>query len=211
MDIAAALYGNAVSAAGGAFALGLSSAIGPCAPSRFTAVVALCADGKVHAGARRTAWFILGLIGAYALLGVAARTAAGEMLRTPGVAYAAIGSCMVLAGATLLFSGAHARLNHACASPGASVVLGGTFAFVVAPCCAPALAAVLSAAAARDSAGAALVGAAFGCAQVLPLAALAWKLEWLVARAGRYVDATVCAVIGGTVLIGIGALFGLMA
>ncbi len=199
------------------FAAGVLTSAGPCIAPRYVAVTALA-----HAARRPWAFvaaFAGGLIGGYAVLALVAGAVGALWLRSAPI-YGALSIALIAAGLIGLARG-HRHRCHAGGRSAASGVtrgaggaflLGASSALVVSPCCAPVIAAIagLTIAGTRVEEGVALV-MAFACGHALPLfgaAAAGRKISALVARAGA---SHAPALVSATLMLALGAYYGVLA
>ena len=207
------------------FAAGVATSVGPCVAPRYVAVAAL-------ANAARRPWhvvgaFVAGLVGAYALLGLAAG-ALGTLWSTSGTVYLILAAGLGAGGIlTLLRADPRDRHDHdhdhggrrdggrakrAQASAGGTFLLGASSAFVVSPCCTPVVAGIagLTTLGGRTVEGVALL-VAFALGHALPLLAagvLGTRIAALLARAAA---SSAPAVVAGTLMLALAAYYGALA
>jgi cytochrome c-type biogenesis protein len=212
--ISAAVTHGSPLAIGSIFLAGVASSLGPCVAPRYLAVAGF-ASGARRPG-RAALAFIAGLIGAYVLLGFGAGFL-GSMRSLAGVVDGILAVALVAAGALMLWGAEPAR-DRACSHvlrdvpSGAPLLLGAASAFVVSPCCTPILAAIVATAAefGRPLAGASVL-ACFALGHALPLFVIG-SLGTLVQRfrcTGSAAQSP--AVIGGALLLCLGAFYGTLA
>lgn len=211
------------------FAAGVATSASPCVAPRYVALAAL-------ANAARRPWrpiaaFVAGLVGAYAVLGLAAG-ALGALWSSSAVTYAGLALALAAGGlATLLREDTHAGEGagvheDACAHAGArettaakrSASLGGTFllgatsAFVASPCCTPVVAGIagLTTLGGRTGEGVALL-AAFALGHALPLLAAGTLSARIAAPLARLTASSAPAVVSGTLMLALAAYYGILA
>ena len=192
-------------------AAGLATSVGPCVAPRYIAVAALLGER------RRTltiAAFVAGLTTAYATLGFAAGLLAQVTGHTSALD-AALAAALAAGGlATLLRRSqcTHAPQPRTPQRLSGIFCLGAASALVVSPCCTPVVAALigLEGGAADPLARAALL-TAFALGHAAPLVA-AGSLGALCARPLRAWTASPApAVVSGTLMLALGAYYGLLA
>jgi cytochrome c biogenesis protein CcdA len=198
-----------------AVAAGVATSVGPCVAPRYIALAALLGER------RRTltvAAFVAGMLTAYAALGFGTGLLAG-VTGHASLLYLVLALVLAAGGVLTLLRRAgcdHAHHEHPAAR--APKRLSGVFslgagsAFVVSPCCTPVVAAVigLGASDANPLARAALLGA-FALGHAAPLFA-AGSLGAICSRFFRAWDASPApAVVSGTLMLALGAYYGLLA
>ncbi len=209
------------------FAAGLLTSAGPCVAPRYVAVAAL-------ANAARRPWrvvatFVAGLVGAYAMLGLAAG-ALGALWSTSTLLYTVLALALAAGGAlTLLRDGTHehaatpasvpapvpaatATARERSVSLGGALLLGATSAFVVSPCCAPVVAGIagLTTLGGRTGEGVALL-VAFALGHALPLLAAGALGSRVAALLARLSASAAPAVVSGTLMLALAAYYGVLA
>jgi cytochrome c biogenesis protein CcdA len=193
---------------------GGAGAIGPCSAPRALALVALT-HGAARPG-RAIAAFAAGVVAAYVVIASAAGAVA-SLWGTSRVAYAALAAALAAAGVATLVRARGTGCAHA-PEPLRAVSVGGTFlagaasALVVSPCCTPAVAllAALTMTSGRALDGTALV-AAFACGHALPLAAVALAGDRVAGVLRRTAAVQAPAIVAGTILLALGAFYGVLA
>jgi cytochrome c biogenesis protein CcdA len=198
-----------------AVAAGVATSVGPCVAPRYIALAAVLGERR---RALTVAAFVAGMLTAYAALGFGT----GLLPQVAGhasVLYVVLALALAGGGAlTLLRRGGCAHAHHEHPAARAPKRLSGVFslgagsAFVVSPCCTPVVAAVigLGASDANPLARAALLGA-FALGHAAPLLA-AGSLGSLCSRFFRTWEASPApAVISGTLMLALGAYYGLLA
>jgi len=157
---------------GAAFAMGLTTSIGPCMAPRFLALRAIV----THAAGRERWWrvacFMAGLLCAYALLATVA-SLVWTIAEISRYAYLALGTAFSIVALRMLT--AHESCAHETAprlSRGSAFFTGGALGFIVSPCCTPVAAIAANITMAGGSMGsAALAASAFAAGHLAPLAA----------------------------------------
>lgn len=192
---------------------GAATSIGPCVAPRYVAIAAL-AGTSTHPW-RITTTFATGIVLAYVALGSAAG-AIGALQAWSTAIDAALAAVLIAGGAIVLFRSP----AHRCAaenaprrtSIGGTLLLGASSACVVSPCCTPVVVAIAGTTTlgGNASAGAALM-AAFAAGHVAPLLALAAAGSRIRAPFARLAATPVPNVIGGTLMLALGALYGALA
>lgn len=198
-----------------AVAAGIATSAGPCVAPRYIALAALLGNR------RRTltvAAFVSGMLTAYAALGFGTGLLAG-ITGHASTLYAGLALVLVAGGLFTLLRRAdceHAHREHrAVRAPkrlSGVFSLGAGSALVVSPCCTPVVAAVIGLGAndANPLARAALLGA-FALGHAAPLFA-AGSLGTVCARFFRRWEASPApAVVSGTLMLALGAYYGLLA
>jgi cytochrome c biogenesis protein CcdA len=194
---------------------GVITSLGPCVAPRYIAVAALLSEK------RRTltvVTFVAGMLAAYVALGFGTGLLA-QLAGHASALYAVLAAALGAGGlATLLrnFGCNHVHLEShpTSARPrrlSAVFSLGAASAFVVSPCCTPVVAAVLGMTAldANPLSRAALLGA-FALGHAAPLFVVG-SLGTIFARTFRTWNASPApAVVSGTLMLGLGAYYGLL-
>lgn len=195
-----------------AVAAGVATSIGPCVAPRYIALAALLGERR---RALTVTAFVAGMLTAYAALGFGTGLL-GQLAGHASALYAVLAFVLAAGGVLTLLR--RAGCEHAHPGPRAPKRLSGVFslgagsALVVSPCCTPVVAAVigLGAADANPAARAALLGA-FALGHAAPLFA-AGSLGALCARTFRAWEASPApAVVSGTLMLALGAYYGLLA
>jgi len=193
---------------------GIATSLGPCVAPRYVAIAALLGER------RRTltiATFVMGMMTAYAALGFGAGLL-GQVTGHASALYLVLAIVLAGAGIASLLRGPHVGHTHDEGRRTQPRRLSGVFslgaasAFVVSPCCTPVIAAVLgmTAFAADPLSRAALLGA-FALGHAAPLFAVG-SLGSLFARTFRRWNAGPApAVVSGTLMLALGAYYGLLA
>jgi cytochrome c biogenesis protein CcdA len=192
------------------FGAGAVTSIGPCVAPRYVALTALAQrSGRPW---QTAAIFALGVVSAYVALG----TASGLLSAVRGWSTAIdAGLACALVGAgciTLLRDEAdgHAHTGGATASAGGTYLVGACSALVASPCCTPLVVAIgmLSVVDARPLETTLLI-AAFAGGHALPLAAAV--AVGRCPRPARIGSVSASRAIAGTLMIALGAFYGLLA
>jgi thiol:disulfide interchange protein DsbD len=192
---------------------GMLTSIGPCVAPRYVALA------SILSGPRRAitiALFIAGIITVYMALGFGAGllSAVTQNAARIDVALALI---LVAGGLVTLLR----RSEHRCHDGAASVTphrlssifcLGAASALVISPCCTPIVAAVIAFPSLDPSPGAraALLGA-FAFGHAVPLLALGSTGALFAERLHRWTASPAPAVVSGTLMLALGAYYGLLA
>lgn len=194
------------------FACGVVTSIGPCSAPRYVAVTAL-----THASRRPfgpAALYALGLIGGYVCLGATVGALTAVRLWSAWI-YAALAAGLALSGLRMLLR-RHVHDESAPPTSGASrggaLLLGAASVLVVSPCCTPIVAAIagVTMLGGRATDGVIFLSAfALGHAAPLALAALAGDRLRRVTQ--RIVASPAPAVIAGTLMVGLGVYFAVLA
>ena len=196
-------------------AAGVVTSLGPCVAPRYVAVATLLGER------RRTltiATFVAGILTAYAAIGFGTE-GLGELVNRASVFYLGLAAALTVSGLMALLRGpgcAHERHDVPERAPqrrlSAVFSLGAASAFVISPCCTPILAAVAGMAAgdANPLSRAALL-AAFALGHAAPLF-VAGSLGAVCVRTFRKSKAGPApAVVSGTLMLALGAYYGLLA
>ena len=194
---------------------GVVTSLGPCVAPRYVAVAALLGEER---RALTVATFVGGMLAAYTALGFGTGLL-GQLTGHASVVYAVLAAALGTGGlATLLQTSRcnHSRQTRPRASErprrlSAVFSLGAASAFVVSPCCTPVVAAVLGMTALDGNplSRAALLGA-FALGHAAPLFVVG-SLGAFCARTFRTWNATPApSVVSGTLMLGLGAYYGLM-
>ena len=207
------------------FFAGLATSVGPCVAPRYVAIAAIVN------GYRRplipTAVFVAGLIGGFAALGFGAGLL-GSAWRFSPLFYGILAGSLVIGGALTLARAGSARCDtskhgeeHTCAagaraagrrrSLGAVFILGAASALIVSPCCTPVVASIVATTTAigKPELGIVLL-ASFGLGHAAPLF-FAGSLASLVRRTFAGVAEQAGAVVSGSLMIALGAYYGILA
>jgi thiol:disulfide interchange protein DsbD len=213
--VASAIATGSPAAIAAVFAAGALSSFGPCVAPRYLAIAGYSTGARRPVNA--TLSFVVGLVLAYALIGLAAGWL-GSMRSLAGSIDAGMGVVLVVAGIVMIWR-AEPQTPHLCAhEPGrplpqsAPFLLGAASALVVSPCCTPILAAIVATASAlgRPVAGAGLL-ACFALGHAVPLL-VTGSLGAVVRRLHLPGALAQCpAIIGGALLVGLGAFYGTLA
>lgn len=203
------------SSACAAFAAGLATSFGPCVAPRFLAVTAL-AKGVV--GWRRFASisiFIAGLCACYVALGMTGGLLAVLAGHTRAL-YLALSAVAVAFGLRTLLrepqSACRAHGKRESGAAGALFLSGGSFAAISSPCCGPLAAGLAGAGVAAGSwqvAGVLL--AAFALGHAVPLLALGQVWERVRTTIVRRVPPGSSEVVTGSLMLALGAYYGIVA
>jgi cytochrome c biogenesis protein CcdA len=193
---------------------GLLTSLGPCVAPRYVAVAALLGE------TRRTltiATFVTGMLCAYAALGFGAGVLGG-LADHAAVLYLILAMTLSIGGLATLLRNPHCDHPHigerTATRPrrlSGVFCLGAASALVVSPCCTPIVAAVLGMTALDGNpvSRVALLGA-FALGHAAPLF-VAGSLGSFLARTSRTWNATPApAVISGTLMLALGAYYGLL-
>jgi thiol:disulfide interchange protein DsbD len=192
------------------FGAGVVTSIGPCVAPRYVALTAIAQrSGRPW---QTAAIFAVGVVSAYVALGMA--TGLLSAVRGWSTAIDA-GLACALAGAgciTLLRDDAHGHAHPASrtTTAGGTYLVGACSALVASPCCTPLVAGIgmLSALDGRPLETTLLI-AAFAGGHALPLAAAVGVGRW--PRPARIGSASASRAIAGTLMIALGAFYGLLA
>jgi cytochrome c biogenesis protein CcdA len=212
--VAIAIKNGSPLAIGAIFAAGVASSLGPCVAPRYLAVAGFASSSPRPT--RAAFAFVAGLIGAYAVLGFSFGWL-GSVRSPAGIIDGAMAIALLAAGSILLWrserSGGSSCSHGGGGIPsGAPFLLGAGSAFVVSPCCTPILAAIVATASelGRPLAGAGVL-ACFALGHAVPLFAVgaAGSLFKHIRLDGPYAQAP--AVIGGSLLLCLGAYYGVIA
>ena len=188
---------------------GLMTSLGPCVAPRYIAIAALLGERR---RTRTVAAFVAGMLTAYAALGFGAGLLFG-LAGHASALYAVLAAALALGGIATLLRGP--ACTHTTAPPrraSAAFSLGAASALVVSPCCTPVVAAVagMTVAGANQFGRAALLGA-FALGHAAPLFA-AGSLGSLAARTFAHWNASPApAVVSGSLMLALGAYYGLLA
>jgi len=201
-------------AIGAIFVAGVVSSIGPCVAPRYLAIAGFASGARRPT--RAAAAFVTGLIAAYLVLGYTAGWL-GSIRGLATIVDACMAAALGAAGTVMIWraepAGQDTCSHHAQDVPmGGPLLLGAASAFVVSPCCTPMLAAIVATAAelGRPLAGAAIL-ACFAIGHALPL--------FLISSPGTLVGrfrltggaSQAPAIIGGALLLCLGAYYGALA
>lgn len=212
--VSSALVNGSPAAIGTIFIAGVVSSIGPCVAPRYLAIAGFASGSRRPT--RAAAAFVTGLVGAYLLLGYTAGWL-GSIRALATIVDASMAAALLAAGAVMIWRAEPAE-HERCSHPsrdlpaGGPLLLGAASAFVVSPCCTPMLAAIVATASelGRPLAGAALLGC-FAVGHALPLFLAGTPGAFI----GRFrltgVAAQSPAVIGGALLLCLGAFYGALA
>jgi len=198
-------------AAGAVFLAGVASSIGPCIAPRYLAIAGF--SSGAGRPTRAAIAFVGGLIVAYAVLGWSAGWI-GSLHALSGIVDIVMGVALAGAGIAMIW-GAEPTTERACthvASTRTPFLLGAASAFVVSPCCTPVLAAIVVTASAlgKPIAGTLLL-VCFALGHALPLFA-AGSLAGITRRMPLTGALAQCpAIIGGSLLLSLGAFYGAIA
>jgi len=212
--ISAAVTHGSPLAIGSIFLAGVASSFGPCVAPRYLAVAGI-ATGARRPG-RTALAFIAGMIGAYIVVGFGAGFL-GSIRSLASIVDGILAIALLAAGVLMLWR-ADPQADRACSHvprdipSGGPFLLGAASAFVVSPCCTPVLAAIVGTAAefGRPLAGAGVL-ACFALGHALPLV-LIGSLGTIVERfRWTGIAAQSPAVIGGALLLFLGAFYGTLA
>lgn len=211
-----AISSRSPAAVGLVFAAGLITSIGPCVAPRYLAVAAFANGSRAWVP---TLAFVTGLFGAFVALGWSAALLGSVWAssRTIDIVLA-----VALAGGgivTLVRASATADCDDRCRSRtrtprslGGILLLGAASALVVSPCCTPV---VLTVVAASTAIGQPLLGvvllAAFTLGHAAPLFLAGGMLSKLQRVLGARVPAQAPAIVAGTLLLALGAYYGVLA
>jgi cytochrome c-type biogenesis protein len=195
------------------FSAGVVSSLGPCVAPRYLAVAGFASGSRRPT--RAAAAFVTGLIGAYLVLGYTAGWL-GSIRSLATIIDWIMAGALIVAGAIMLWRAepsGKATCGRTHDMPaGAPLLLGAASAFVVSPCCTPMLVAIVSTASelGRPLAGAAIL-ACFAIGHALPL----FLVGTPAAFAGRIrltgIAAQSLPVVGGALLLCLGAYYGALA
>jgi cytochrome c-type biogenesis protein len=194
------------------FGAGIATSIGPCVAPRYVAVAALAASAK-HPR-RVLAAFAAGIIAAYVAIGSAAGLTGALRAWSPLV-YALLAAALVTAGAYALLRNAepsHAHHVRVPVSVGGTLLLGAASAVVVSPCCTPVVAGIagLTMVSGRPAEGVALL-ACFAAGHVVPAILAAASGRRGMAIFARAAGTGAANVVSGTLMLALGAFYGLLA
>lgn len=212
--ISAAVTHGSPLAIGSIFLAGVASSFGPCVAPRYLAVAGI-ATGSRRPG-RTALAFIAGMIGAYIVVGFGAGFL-GSIRSLANIVDGILAIALLAAGVLMLWR-ADPQADRACSHAPRDIPSGGPFllgaasAFVVSPCCTPVFAAIVGTAAefGRPLAGAGVL-ACFALGHALPLV-LIGSLGTIVERfRWTGIAAQSPAVIGGALLLFLGAFYGTLA
>jgi cytochrome c-type biogenesis protein len=193
------------------FAAGVVTSVGPCVAPRYIAVAAV-----IERSAHRTlavAAFVGGLLVAYAVLGFGIGVA-GMLWNHATAIYLLLGCGLGASGLAVLARAphAHAAATHVPARSSAVFLLGAASALIVSPCCTPIVAAVAGMAAFDGvPAAAAAFLATFAAGHALPLVLLGTTGSLVARRLAHRYDGGAAAVVSGTLLLALGAYYGMLA
>lgn len=194
---------------------GVVTSLGPCVAPRYITIAALLGEGRRR---RTVAAFVAGMLTAYVALGFGA----GVLVQLAGQAsalYLALAAALAFGGITTLLRGSGcAHAHHGDGGAGnpprrlsAIFCLGAASALIISPCCTPVVAAVagISATGANPLTRAALLGA-FALGHAAPLFAVG-SLGSLCARTfHRWNASPAPAIISGSLMLALGAYYGLL-
>ena len=194
------------------FAAGLATSIGPCVAPRYVAVAALAGHARRPYAA--AAAFAAGVVVAYVAIGSALGAIATLTAISPFVD-AAMAAAFVAAGVFVLARSPHACANERRGATSGPFLLGVTSSLVVSPCCTPVIGSIagLVVLGGRTLEGAAFL-ACFALGHVAPVFAAAFgsrRMIALPALAARTDIAGAGAVVGGTLMLALGAFYGAIA
>jgi cytochrome c-type biogenesis protein len=192
------------------FLAGALTSVGPCAAPRYVALAALLGTGRARW--MTTAVFVAGILAAYAALGYGLGLLAALSARV-GALDAVLAAALAGAGIVTLLREPQAR-GHACRPVRTSAVflLGAGSAAVISPCCSPVIAAVAGMAAFdRDPLASAAVLATFALGHCAPLGAIGSGGAFAARAFARPQAAFAVRTVGGALLVGLGAYYGLLA
>ena len=219
-----ALTAPSPAAVGLLFVAGTITSVGPCVAPRYVAIAAIV-NGYPRPIVPTVA-FVGGLVSAFMALGFGAGVV-GNLGNSSSLVYALLALGLIAAGCVTLVravpqrcaAGCDAGHHHAAAqktaqhrSLGAVYLLGATSALVVSPCCTPVLGAIVatSTAIGKPVAGMLLL-ASFALGHALPLF-FAGSVASGLRRVVRWrIPEQVPAIIGGVLMLTLGAYYGALA
>jgi cytochrome c-type biogenesis protein len=209
--VASAVAHGSPAAIGSIFLAGVVSSIGPCVAPRYLAITGF-ASGSGRP-TRVAAAFVGGLIGAYMVIGYTAGWL-GSMRGLASIVDAGMACTLAVTGAIMIWraeTDAHAHCSPTAHDVplGAPLLLGAASALVVSPCCTPMLAAIVATASelGRPLAGAAIL-ACFAAGHAVPLFLAGSPLKLIARLRPSGIAAQVPAIVGGALLLCLGAFYG---
>jgi cytochrome c biogenesis protein CcdA len=196
---------------------GVVTSFGPCAAPRLMAIAALVGGARRWRRVALVGAFAGGLCACYVLLGLAGG-AIGMLAAYSSWVYATVSAAAIVLGVRTIAKDAaenhctgHSLASRGGCAPGAVFLAGCGFVGIASPCCGPLAAALTGAGvAAGNWPAAALMLGAFAAGHALPLVVLGnlWvRLQDLVSR--RW-PAGAAATVGGTLMLALGAYYGLL-
>ncbi len=192
-----------------AFAAGAVTSIGPCVAPRYVAVAALV--GGTQRRGRSVALFVAGLLVGYTALGFGIGLVESLLAHAAAV-YFALSAGLLAFGCAQLLAPPHAAQHRHPLRTSGVFTLGASSALIVSPCCTPVVAAVaaLGASGGRPMTSA-LFLLAFALGHALPLLGLGATGSFVVTRFAGGAGGSIAATVSGTLLIGLGVYYGLLA
>jgi len=195
------------------FLAGVITSVGPCVAPRYIAIASL-ATGATRL--RSSGAFVVGLISAYSALGFVAGLLGSLWSLSQYIDL--LLACGLFVGGTQMLLSARPS-DHTCAtrptsvrSSGGPFLLGAASALIVSPCCTPVIATVVttSTALGHPASGALLLGI-FGLGHAVPLIFASLGTSQLTALFTRVGSSQAPAIIAGSLMIGLGCFYGVLA
>jgi cytochrome c biogenesis protein CcdA len=201
------------------FAAGVLTSFGPCVAPRYLAVTALA--NASSRPALTIGAFLVGLTGAYVVLGFAAGLL-GSLWSISSAIDLVLAASLLLGGAFTLVRARAPQAHSACThvhenapfkgSFGGTALVGAATALVISPCCAPIIVAIVatSSAVGTPAAGAALL-AAFAVGHAVPLFFSGVAGSFVMKRFARFTVSQAPAIIAGTLMLALGCYYAVLA